>query len=540
MASVAPEQGSSPQNAPSPPLHGGLARGCRLPYGSALALILLSSLACRLAGLRSTEIWRDEAMTLIHARAGVSDLLLRLPLVEDTPPANYLLFKAWGLLGGSELWMRLLPVLLGVAAVAVLMRTAGRIRPGAEWSTGLLAAFSYQLVYYSQEVRVYSLLVLITALCLWCVQRFVSSNGTLRNPLWCGFLGALASHCHAVGLFVFPMCIVYCLVQGGIRRAALRSWIWAADLWLILSAPMFWFSFHWSRQHAAEGNWWAGGLNCSSGAALLQGFLGLATARHWADTGGCTGMWLGFVIEHVIILAVMILVLAGVLGRERRSLLACAAATLTYCLLILISSASALPNVSDRTMLPAWLPVVVLLGTAASGFTSRAGAMLRWTSVACLALIWAMLWLWTAYAAPPRRPLSRDAMLWLQQRVQTEDLIVSGSYGYEDILVYHLDGAIAGEQLVSPGIPVYYGLPPLHSMIHRSPDPGWADRLRSRLRELPRSANVWVVRYGWPPSPGQGDIENILSPQRQPADNYVEPQPLSTSVVRYVSSAPAP
>ena len=48
--------------------------------------ILLLALSWRLLGITQTEVWRDEAITIIHTHDRWLDLLTRLPWVEDTPP----------------------------------------------------------------------------------------------------------------------------------------------------------------------------------------------------------------------------------------------------------------------------------------------------------------------------------------------------------------------------------------------------------------------------------------------------------------------
>src|SRR5436190_1038932 len=89
-------------------------------------LVLAAALIWRLLGISRVEVWRDEALTLIDSRASWRDLLLKLPLAEDSPPAAYLLYKPWLHFFPTEQGARMLPVLLGVAAVGVLMWTAYR------------------------------------------------------------------------------------------------------------------------------------------------------------------------------------------------------------------------------------------------------------------------------------------------------------------------------------------------------------------------------------------------------------------------------
>ncbi len=494
--------------------------------------ILLIALALRLLGLTQTEAWRDEAITLLHARSGWGELLLRLPFVEDTPPLGFLLFKAWMVAGRGEIWARLLPVFLGTATVAVLMATARRLHPASWWGAGLLAATSYEFVYYSQEIRVYALLVLATAVCFLAAERSLVSR---RWIILQALVGALAAHCHSVGLFVYPMALSYRLARAPLPRSDRRTTALAAGFWALLALPIVVFSTHWSRVHAAEGTWWADRLSLNVLQILARRFMALAQIRRWSELEHCA--WLGFGLEQVVMFAALALLAAALLDpRLRRRALALVVACTLYLGLMLLSSLVALPNVSERTILPAWVPVVLLLslGSAAGGRRLR---VLLGGCLVAIACAWAFAWTWTATDAPPRRPLSRAAMLWLGERVQPGDLIVSGPYGYEDIIPYHIGDRISGEQLLSEGIPVYGGRPARHLLIYRRPDPAWQSRLEQALANRRASQtrhSVWVVRYGWNTFPQPGSIEEIVARTHQPVDRYLEERELSTSVTRFV------
>src|SRR5690242_9223616 len=85
---------------------------CASGMSAWVALAVCSvALLWRLAGLRGLEVWRDEALTLLDARLGWRALVARLPLVEDTPPLGFILYKIWMTFFPTELGARLLPVL---------------------------------------------------------------------------------------------------------------------------------------------------------------------------------------------------------------------------------------------------------------------------------------------------------------------------------------------------------------------------------------------------------------------------------------------
>jgi len=124
------------------------------------ACILLAA-AWRLARLDFQPLWWDEGWSVYFATVSVPDML-RLTAVDIHPPLYYLLLQGWTWLFGPGVWsVRLVSVLVGVAAVPV-MYAVGRRLMGVR--LGLIAAFLLAIaplhIYYSQEVRMYGLVML--------------------------------------------------------------------------------------------------------------------------------------------------------------------------------------------------------------------------------------------------------------------------------------------------------------------------------------------------------------------------------------------
>lgn len=243
------------------------------------------ALGWRLLGITSTEVWRDEAITLLHARLSWWDLLTRLWVVEDTPPTSFLCFKFASLFTAGELGLRLWSVAAGVATVAVLMVVVRRVHPGAWWAAGLLAAFSPMPVHYSQELRAYSLVSLTVVCSLYAACRATQEP---HRGAWCisaAVLAALAAHLHAVGLFVWPAVLTWAVCMTGFRRW--RGWIIASLAWLVLAAPVIWFAVGWSDYHQRRPEWWAYSMPDAEEAVRLAGeFTGHEGIAQWERGAG--------------------------------------------------------------------------------------------------------------------------------------------------------------------------------------------------------------------------------------------------------------
>ena len=142
----------------------------------------------RFATLDAKGYWQDEATTAILMDDGLWELLTsRIEESEATPPLFYALeWFAAQAFGTGEIGLRLLPALFGTAAIPFAYlagRELASERTGV--AAAALVAVNPLLVWYSQEARAYSLLVLLSAAALWCFARALTTRrrgGSRRGP----------------------------------------------------------------------------------------------------------------------------------------------------------------------------------------------------------------------------------------------------------------------------------------------------------------------------------------------------------------------
>jgi len=143
-----------------------------------LIIITIAALLYRLVGIVKPEgLWNDEYVSWAIAATPFSDGFIQAMKAQCHMPLYYFYLKtfmAWG--GNGDLLLRLTSVLAGVLAVIVMYFTGKQ----KDKKTGIIAsaitAFSSFLIYYSQEVRLYSLLFLLSALSLLYFIRFVKTQ----------------------------------------------------------------------------------------------------------------------------------------------------------------------------------------------------------------------------------------------------------------------------------------------------------------------------------------------------------------------------
>lgn len=147
------------------------AKQCAVPGGLVVLYVIL-----RLWNLAAVSFWFDEIFSLQAARLGWGDLLAFIVKDKVHPPLFYLLLKAWMAIGGgSALWLRLLPVVLATAALVPFFKLCRELRLStAETNLALfLMAVNAYLIDYAQELRMYSLTLLLTLYSMLFFARFL-------------------------------------------------------------------------------------------------------------------------------------------------------------------------------------------------------------------------------------------------------------------------------------------------------------------------------------------------------------------------------
>jgi mannosyltransferase len=162
-----------------------------------LAGITLAGALVRFTTLDVQSYWLDEVATVNILHHGFGDMLSAVSSGESTPPLYYIVAWVWSkLFGTGEFGLRSLSALFGTLTIP-LAYVLGRELVGRR--TGLVAAalcaFNPLLVWYSQEARSYSLLVLLTGLSLLALLRVLDDPAPRRFAAWAVVsIAAVATH----------------------------------------------------------------------------------------------------------------------------------------------------------------------------------------------------------------------------------------------------------------------------------------------------------------------------------------------------------
>jgi uncharacterized membrane protein len=327
---------------------------------------IVAGLSLLAAGLRFATLGvqayhHDEIVTVSRILpSGFPEALDAVGYSESTPPLYYALAWLWAQLAGtSEFGLRSFSALTGVAVVPVAYLIGAELSSRrAGIAAAALVAVNPMLLWYSQEARAYSLLVLLCAISTLYFVRALDGGRKRDFRAW-GIASGLALATHYFAVFLVAGQALWLLRRQG-RRAV--SGLWIVALAGLLLAPLALHQM--SGEHA---NWIAnralGHRLWETGAIFMVGETGEIIARPEAPLSALAPF----------LLAVAAIALAFFRGteRERRGagiLLVLVAATVAIPVALALLS-SGKDYVLARNLIPALVPLLIAaaIGVSAAG-----------------------------------------------------------------------------------------------------------------------------------------------------------------------------
>jgi mannosyltransferase len=172
----------------------------------ALAGLTVLAAILRFSTLDVQSFWFDEAVTVGLVKSSFGHMLSSIGGSESTPPLYYVIAWVWTrVFGHGEVGLRSLSALAGTAFVPVAYAAAAELSSRrTAFVIAALAAVSPLLIWYSQEARSYSLLVLFAGLSFLFFVRQLREPRDSTLALWTLASGlAIATHYFA-GFLVAP------------------------------------------------------------------------------------------------------------------------------------------------------------------------------------------------------------------------------------------------------------------------------------------------------------------------------------------------
>ena len=351
-----------------------LERGARIARQREVLLLAgLTAIAAaiRFSTLGRQSLWHDEAVTASLVRLPFDELWRALPESETAPPLYYVLAWIWTrVFGSSDIGLRSFSALVGTLVVpAAYLAARSLISRRAGIVVAALAAVSPLLVWYSQEARAYSLLVLLSTLSLYGFARIWQTPSSRLVVFW------VAVSCLAMTTYYFAIFLV--VAEAAVLLVRYRWWrpllvgSGAIVLVIALLAPLA------IAQGRTGHAGWIDRIPMSTRfEEAIRQLVTPAPAPPWAGAGSAERQ-----THELWVLAVVVLLLAvgAVLrytGRREREgallALALGAAVIVVPLVLSLASGLVFDTRGDvflyRALLPAWTPLAIVV---AAGFGAR-------------------------------------------------------------------------------------------------------------------------------------------------------------------------
>jgi mannosyltransferase len=331
--------------------------------------------------------WFDEANTALLVHLSPGKMLQLLPQNESTPPLYYCVAWVWSrIFGSGEAGLRSLSAVAGVATVPVAYLAGAKlITPRAGVVVAALAAFNPFLIWYSQEARSYSLLVLFGAASLCAFAYALEQPTGRRMGLWvlaCAL--ALATHYYAV-LAVIPEALWLLAVHW--RTRALRIALVPLGACGIALIPLA------ISQSGTDHSSWIARIPLTRRLSQVgrQLLIGTGAPAHRLL------LWLSFAV--VALALVLLLRVAG--ERERRGARVAAGLAGAGLALVALLIIVGIDDLITRNIILVWLPLALIV---AAGLGARRAGLLGVAGAATLCVIGAVATIGVALDRNLERP----------------------------------------------------------------------------------------------------------------------------------------
>jgi mannosyltransferase len=207
-----------------------------------LLVILFLGLFLRIYNLGNESIWLDEATSIKFANLNLFKIVEETSQNDTHPPLYYIVLHYWiNLFGDSEFSTRFPSVIFGFLAIFMIYKIGSLIfDKEAGILSSLILALSVFHIHYSQEVRMYSLMTLLTLLSMYFFIRLLKERSFIVSV--CYLLSSiLLIYTHSYGLFIIIAQNIYILtlflLSEDVYRLSFKRWIFMQFILVGLFTP---------------------------------------------------------------------------------------------------------------------------------------------------------------------------------------------------------------------------------------------------------------------------------------------------------------
>ncbi len=211
-----------------------------------LTLIVLFAFYWRVRALDYQSLWRDEVDAIYFATQPLPDLLRMVSTPSHNGPFYYLTLRPWfELVGITDFSARYLSALAGTISTALIWPVT-RLMVGhlpadtgqktALGAAALMAINPYQL-WYSQEAKMYALIVALTLLSTWCFLLALQ-RGKNRYFVFYVIVTSLCVYYHVLAALIIPLHALWFLILWPNDRQRWRNYIISGLCFILPYVPL--------------------------------------------------------------------------------------------------------------------------------------------------------------------------------------------------------------------------------------------------------------------------------------------------------------
>jgi uncharacterized membrane protein len=350
--------------------------------GIAAAVLLAAGL--RIVHLTQLSLWLDEGFTALYARQSWSNVLGLDGFYSPHPPLYFALVKAVAVPFSEEVAGRLLSAAAGIAAIPVLAALAWRLlgRRSAVVAAMVLALSPLHF-YFSQEARMYALVVLLVALSYLALVSFEAAPSWRWATVYGVSVAAALYTDYSAAFALLPQVIIIAMVLDRHRRAALPlvATCIGAGVAYLPWAPQVIESVRGANDVANRDPYL--GVDPSKVPASLMSIVGLAgEGSYFQSTHAMPwNAWSEFRV--LMLLALLPVVALGVVALVHRPFAGVVTACLFGSIAVTIWISQISPSFAERTILSATLGWALLIGAAFADRPTRLRTTVALLSLGC-------------------------------------------------------------------------------------------------------------------------------------------------------------
>ncbi|MCM8800360.1 MAG: glycosyltransferase family 39 protein [Candidatus Omnitrophica bacterium] len=191
------------------------------------------------------EFFFDEAISLYIAKQPLHRIIfLHLKSIDCVFPFFNYLLSFWIKISDSIIWARVLPLIFGIFNIYLAYRIVAYLF---NREIGLLTAFlvstSEYYIFYSVEIRTYSLFTTLALLSWFYFLKFIKEPSFYKRFLY-SFFTSLCIYSHLFGLFVLLTQSIILILNRKNYISNFRKWAWSAIPIMVIISPLILYYFY--------------------------------------------------------------------------------------------------------------------------------------------------------------------------------------------------------------------------------------------------------------------------------------------------------